>query len=99
MQKANLKFGQALEALKDGAEIRRKTWFGNGRLSLEKGKYPIDGPAVEFINGLHPKCFEFGEANTDPIMPNVKRVTAAGTVINQAFLGYVDVLAEDWEIV
>lgn len=99
MEKTNLKLGQALEALKDGEKIRRSTWFGSGHLSLEKGKYPIDAPAVELINGLHPKCFEFGEANTDPIMPTIKRVTAAGTVINQAFLGFADVLAEDWEIV
>lgn len=99
MRKKNLKLGEALEALKEGKEIRRSSWFRNGCIKLEKGKYPIDGPAVELINGLHPKCFEFGEANTDPIMPNIKRVTAAGTVINQAFLGFADVLAEDWEIV
>lgn len=90
--------GKALEALKEGKDIKRSVWW-HGCLRLEKGKYPIDGPAVELINGLHPQYFEFGEANTDPIMPNIKRVTAAGTVINQAFLGFADILAEDWEIV
>ena len=99
----NYAFGQALEALKDGATIARQGWNGKGMfLFLNSGSIdPVGRPALEGegIEGIREDLFDDGGEGTVTRLPNINMRTASGSTVTGWLASQTDMLAEDWTIV
>ncbi|PIC65487.1 hypothetical protein CSV79_01605 [Sporosarcina sp. P13] len=80
-----MNFGQAIEALKNGKKVKRKTWGGHWQLfkypSCKQGNEDGYNTSFSFLNGL--------------ILATLK--DHGGCAPAQAY--QADILAEDWEVV
>ncbi len=107
----NLTFGQAIEALKAGKSIARAGWNGKG-MSLYLNKGCFDGPLLGFkpgdriypkhmstIDGVRLGLFEYGNKGTVTRLPNIRMISAPGSIIEGWLASQTDMLAEDWVIV
>jgi len=93
MNKQNLTFGQALEALKQGERITRAGWNGKGMwlFLLPAGKIPlkiVHDPALKAVV----------EANGGEIeaLPSIRMKTADNKILTGWLASQSDMFAEDW---
>lgn len=98
-----LVFGQALEALKDGATVAREGWNGKGMfLFVQNGSIDEDleaFTAFATIEGIRADLFDDGEAGTVMRLPCVCMQTATGSIVTGWLASQTDMLAEDWTII
>lgn len=86
----NMNFGEALVAVKDGANIARKNWNGSYQFV-----YLITGQ--ELSKGLH---YGFGEYQGEPRFVDVLAIHTSKNDIQVGWLAtQTDMLAKDWYIV
>lgn len=92
-------FGEALEAIKAGATVRRPQWKGGevaylnpGSISDEelKGKSRIS-------HALKKQLFEAAGADTITRLPNLNLKTSDGATQTGWTPSQIDMFAEDWE--
>lgn len=84
-----MKFGQAIEALKEGKKVCRKGWNG-------KGMYLYHVPANDYPTVTEVAKKEFGESV--PYGAYIAMKTAQGYV-TPWLASQTDILAEDWELI
>lgn len=107
----NLTFGEAIESLKYGKSIARAGWNGKS-MSLYLNKGSFDGELLGFkpgdkifpkhmstIDGVCLGLFEYGNKGTVTRLPNIRMVTASGSIVEGWLASQTDILAEDWMIV
>lgn len=85
-----MKFGDALDALKDGKKVARSGWNGKGMFLyyVPEGQYPARTEIAKK---------EWGEYALVPYQAYIAMKTVQGTVVPW-LASQTDVLAEDWEI-
>ena len=90
ISKANMNFGQAIEALKAGKKVARDGWNGRGMfLFIMKGG--LSGTEVHNQHGYLDEHIEIQDC--------ICMKTAQNTVCVGWLASQTDMLAEDWEIV
>ena len=107
----NLTFGLAIEALKMGFKVAREGWNGK-KMYLYLNKGCFDGDAFGFkpddkiptnhgstIDGVRLSLFEHGDKDIVTRLPNIRMVTASGSIVEGWLASQTDILAEDWMIV
>lgn len=95
----NLKFGQALEAVKQGKAISRENWNGkNMCVYLNNGSHDFgnDELASNKIEGIRVGLFQGGDTGTVTRLPNLNMKTATGSTVTGWLASQTDLLAEDW---
>lgn len=99
-----MKFGMALEALKDGFQIARAGWNGKGMfLYLNRGSVDpapfvgLPGEPAE-IEGIPAALFDIGDNGTTTRLPNINMRAATGSTVTGWLASQTDMLAEDWEV-
>ena len=102
MEKEELiKFGTALEAVKNGKKVARIGWNGkNMFVYLNKGSIDISKKAIttEYVGGVSSSLFEVGDIDTITRMPNLNMKAADNSIITGWLASQTDMLAEDWLI-
>lgn len=70
MKTEGLSFSEAIDLLE--LESQRIAIDGADYVvGIQKGKYPINGQAVEDIDGIALKHFEFGEEDCEVVLPQI----------------------------
>lgn len=94
--KKNLSWGQASDALESGEATiaKRPTFENNACIKFQRGKYPIDGPARETINGLPNTLFDFSEEQTPTVGPSFRMCVGVSDTYWRPL--HHDLLAKDW---
>lgn len=92
-----MKFGEAIELLKEGKCVARDGWNGRGMfLWLQEGSYPIDKPTSGIVDGVPITLFDKGDNGTVASMPTICMRTANGNNATGWLASQADILAEDW---
>ncbi|WP_294267750.1 DUF2829 domain-containing protein [uncultured Chryseobacterium sp.] len=107
----NQKFGQAIEAVKNGKMAAREGWNGKGMFIFER---PADELQIDFVidkvKSLPQSVKNFFKAKEDKEMPSERGLTkvkfmpylcmyaADGSIVNGWLASQTDILAEDWQI-
>jgi len=104
--KSNLKFGEALEAVKRGQLIAREDWNGKGMFVFQR---PADELNIETLLGLKslPKGVkDYYEKKHQPIITKYDVITtftaylcmkaADDSIVNGWLASQTDMLADDW---
>lgn len=91
----NLKFGDAIEAMKAGKKVARKGWNGKGMYlwllpATEVKKEWVKDPMLLSV---------FGERDVLPCLGSIRMLTATGEVLTGWLASQSDMLAEDWQII
>lgn len=91
----NLKFGDAIEALKEGKRVSRSGWNGKG---MYLWLLPAASVKAEWCREPHLKAM--AESNGGEIMAlgSIRMLTADRKVLTGWLASQTDVLAEDWQI-
>lgn len=101
--KLRLTFGEALNQMKLGKQVARKSWLVDGKtpvLSIQKGIYDstvVITPVPVEIDGIPIALFERGEAGTEKKLPAILHTdgeTSGGWPPVHA-----DMLSHDWYVV
>lgn len=96
-----LKFGDALEALKQGKRVAREGWNGKGMWLSLSG--PLGGRLVHSEAFWSKNNAEYA-AKQDKynghavVLPSITMKTATGEILMGWLASQTDMLAEDWEI-
>lgn len=95
-----MKFGEAIEALKEGKQVSRKGWNGKGMfIYLNKGSRDVsvpDNEGVSDVEGIPFNLFEMGAKGTVTRLPNLNMKAASGSTVTGWLASQTDILAEDW---
>jgi len=91
-----MKFGDAIEHLKDGKTISRNG--GQTTISLVKGSNPTSFDKSEIWYGIRGDLFNLGDEGTVTRLPHIQASDKYGFNIPHTF-SHEDILAEDWEVV
>ena len=91
-----MKFGDAIEHLKDGKTISRNG--GQTTLTLKKGSDPTSFDKTELWVGIRGDLYELGNEGTITRTPHIEAFANGKNRGPYAF-DHEDILAEDWEVV
>lgn len=101
-----MKFGEAIEALKEGKLAARKGWNGKGMFIFMRPEAELSTEMI--INKVQslPDAFKkwvadnYSDAQTESIRftPYICMKAADNTVVNGWLASQTDMLSEDWEI-
>lgn len=101
-----MKFGEAIEALKEGKLAARKGWNGKGMFIFMRPEAELS--TVMIVNKVQslPQAFKewvsanYGDSTADTIKftPYLCMKAADNTVVNGWLASQTDMLSEDWEI-
>ena len=107
----NLKFGQAIEALKEGKRVAREGWNGKGMFIFERPADELEvGFIIDKVKSLPQSVKDFfkakdeKEAQSEQGLSKVKfnsylcMYAADGTIVNGWLASQTDILSEDWVI-
>ena len=91
-----MKFGDAIEHLKDGHSISRNG--GQTTLTLKKGSDPTSFDKTELWVGIRGDLFNLGDEGTITRTPHIEAFANGKNRGPYAF-DHEDILAEDWEVI
>ena len=91
-----MKFGEAIEHLKDGKSISRNG--GEVKLSLTKGSDPTSFDKTELWLGIRGDLFNLGDEGTVTRTPHIEAF-ANGINRGPFAFNHEDILAEDWAVI
>lgn len=95
MTQQNLSFGQAIEALKLGAQVARAGWNGKGMFLVY-----VPGSIVRAYHGTpYAKESIIDQEGHVTINPHIDMKTATGEMQPGWLASQTDMLAEDWLVV
>jgi hypothetical protein len=92
----NLNFGQALEALKQGARVAREGWNGK-EMWIALGEGNLSLPSESFWN-KHSRSFAEQNGGSAEVLPYILFKTADNKILMGWLASQTDILAEDWII-
>ena len=94
-----MKFGEAIDAMKDGKCVARAGWNGKGMyVYLNRGSRAHDADQGAFYEGVPASLFEMGDSGTSMRLPNINMHTAHQSIVTGWLASQTDILAEDWSI-
>ena len=92
----NLKFGEALEAVKAGRRAARDGWNGKGMwIAYSPGAVHL--PAEKFWSGQNQQ-HALRQGGKCDVLPCLTMKTATGAILMGWLASQSDMLAEDWEV-
>lgn len=101
-----MKFGEAIEALKQGKMVRRGGWNGKGMFLFIRPDYEHPTNQLLNIKSINqPTLHYLEEKNTERKIEQtlftayITMYAADGTLVNGWLASQTDMLAEDWELV
>ena len=95
-----MNFGKALEALKSGKTVKRKSWESGNFIYLNNGNIAINDMNTyqTEIQNIDISLFNKGDTGTCLRLPNLNLKSEDTTLTGWAASQH-DMLAEDWEII
>lgn len=96
MQKSNLNFGAAIEALKSGRKIRRSGWNGKGMFLFLLPAGTIPKSAIH--DPMLKKVLENNGSDHFEALGTIRMKTADDKILTGWLASQTDILSEDWEI-
>lgn len=91
-----MNFGQAIEALKQGARVTRFGWNGRG---MYLWLLPAADVKAEWCREPHLKAIAEGNGGSVECLGSIRMLTADKKVLTGWLASQSDMLAEDWQIV
>lgn len=95
-----MNFGQALEALKEGAAVARSGWNGKGMwIALTPGS-AFEARHAKCGHAAAKRAMELGDQEAEiELLPHIDMRAADGTMVIGWLASQTDMLADDWQIV
>jgi hypothetical protein len=91
----NLKFGEAVEALKNGQRVRRAGWNGKG---MYLWLLPAASIKAEWCREPHLKAVAEANGGEIEALGSIRMMTADRKVLTGWLASQTDILSEDWEL-
>lgn len=95
MEKKNLSFGQAIEALKQGQRVTRPNWNGKG---MYLWLMPATRVKAEWCHEPHLKQLAEAAGGEIEALGTIRMKTADGKILIGWLASQTDMLADDWEV-
>ena len=96
MTKANLNFGQAIEALKEGKKVCREGWNGK---DMYIWLMPATSVKAEWCRETRLKRLAEENGGTIETLGTIRMLTADKKILTGWLASQTDMLSEDWQIV